>query len=215
MKVALIWLAPMLLTTLSPRIISAQSITAKLENPSESVKITEPAKMTLEQVFKMSDVIALVRVVSGDTENYKIAMYKTTVVKGFKGTDEGKTIYFGQYSGVRLGSDYVVFLRNAKEPAVPTTSPNAAYGTVKYLDVFNQGYTAMESSYSCVFDGIVPNQSCDYGVRICTDYIVLPKAVRAFPPEKDDPPFGCRWVRKSKFVSLLDEFAEPGVVHVP
>ncbi len=215
MKVALIFLAPALFATFALEIISAQSVTAKLENPTESVTITEPAKMTLEQVFKLSDVVALVRIVSGDADNYKIAIYKAVVVKGFKGTEEGKTIYFGQYSGVRLGDEYVLFLRNAKEPAIPTRSPTAAYGTVKYLDVFNQGYTAMESSYSCVFDGKVPNQSCDYGVRVCTDYIVLPKPVHAFPPEKDDPPFGCRWVRKSKFISLLDEFAEPGAVHVP
>jgi hypothetical protein len=87
---------------------------------------------------------------------------------------------------------------------------------VKYLEVFNQGYSTMESSYACIFDGSVPEQSCDYGVRICTDYITLPKGVRAFPPEKDDPPFGCRWVRKSKFTSLLNEFAEqPGVLQMP
>jgi hypothetical protein len=215
MKVALFFLAPMLFATLPPRIISAQSITAKFENPTESVTMTEPAKMTLDQVFKLSDVVAVVRIVSGDAENYKIAIYKAVVVKGFKGTEEGKTIYFGHYSGVRLDYEYVLFLRKAREPAVPTKSPTAAYGTVKYFDVFNQGYTAMESSYSCVFDGRVADQSCDYGVKVCTDYISLPKDLRAFPPEKDDPPFGCRWVRKSKFLSLLDEFAGPGVVHVP
>lgn len=210
MKVAHILIAPTFIATLTT---SAQSITVKTNN--ESVTITEPAKMTLENVFKLSDLVAVVHIISGDAENYKFSLYKATVVKAFKGTEAGSIIYFGPYSRVRLDDEYVVFLRNSQEPAVPTKSATAAYGTVKYLNVFNQGYTAMESSYSCVFDGRVPDQSCDYGVRVCTDYIVLPKPIHAFPPEKDDPPFGCRWVRKSKFLSLLDEFAEPGVVQVP
>jgi hypothetical protein len=164
----------------------------------------------------MADVVAVVRIVSGDTENYKTAVYKAVVVTGFKETAKGQTLYFGPFIGQELGWEYVVFLRNGKEAAVPTTSPTAGHGAVKYLEVFNEGYSQMESSYACVFDGSVSNQSCDYGVRVCTDYIVLPRVVRAFPREKNDPPFGCRWVRKSKFISILDELAkEPGVVQLP
>lgn len=64
----------------------------------------------------------------------------------------------------------------------------------------------METSYECVFDGKEIAQKCDYGVRVCTDYIKLPSGMPAFPPEDDDPPFGCRWVRKSLFLPLLDSF---------
>jgi hypothetical protein len=65
----------------------------------------------------------------------------------------------------------------------------------------------MEGSYRCVFDGREINNECDYGIKVCTDYIVLPKGTPVFPPlEVDDVPFGCRWVRKSKFLSLLTEF---------
>ncbi len=67
----------------------------------------------------------------------------------------------------------------------------------------------MASSYSCVFDGKEIAQKCDYGVRVCTDYIKLPASVAAFPPEGNDPPFGCRWVRKTAFVDLLDTLAVP------
>lgn len=201
---------------LQPRAAVAQSITVKTNNPNEAVTITEPGRIELGQLFKMSDVVALVRIVSGDTESYKTAIYKAVVVIGFKGTAKEQTLYFGPFIGQRLGWEYVVFLRNVKELAVPATSPAAAYGTVKYLEVFNQGFSAMESSYECVFDGNDPAQHCDYGVRVCTDYIILPKEVSAFPPEENDPPFGYRWVRKSKFISLLDEFAEqPGIVQMP
>jgi hypothetical protein len=193
-----------------------QSIAVKANTPTETVTITEPARIELGLLFNVSDIVAVVKIVSGDTENYKTAIYKAVVLIGFKGTAKEQALYFGPFIGQKLGSEYIVFLRNAKEPAVPTTSQTASYGTVKYLEDFNQGYTTMESSYACIFDGNVPEQSCDYGVRVCTDYITLPKGVRAFPPEKDDPPFGCRWVRKSKFISLLDEFAErPGVVQMP
>jgi len=62
-------------------------------------------------------------------------------------------------------------------------------------------------SYECVFDGKDTAQQCDDGVRVCTDYIRLPKTVRAFPPVTENTPFGCRWVRKSVFVSLLEDLA--------
>ncbi len=67
----------------------------------------------------------------------------------------------------------------------------------------------MEISYECVFDGKDIAQRCDYGVRVCTDYIKLPKSMPTFPPMTEETPFGCRWVRKSVFLSLLDTLANP------
>ena len=68
----------------------------------------------------------------------------------------------------------------------------------------------MESSYECVFDGAEIAQKCDYGVRICTDYIKLPQSIAVFPEEEEnDAPFGCRWARKAAFVSLLDTLVIP------
>jgi len=51
-------------------------------------------------------------------------------------------------------------------------------------------------------------QGCDYGARVCTDYIKLPKSLPAFPPDSEDLPFGCRWVRKAAFISILDNLSE-------
>jgi len=62
----------------------------------------------------------------------------------------------------------------------------------------------METSYGCIFDGEDIAHRCDYGVKVCTDYIRLPKSMPTFPPKREDPPFGCRWVRKADFVSSLD-----------
>jgi hypothetical protein len=67
----------------------------------------------------------------------------------------------------------------------------------------------METSYQCVFDGQENDRDCDYGVRVCTNYIRLPKTISAFPPEDNDPPFGCRWVRKGVFIFLLEMLRDP------
>jgi hypothetical protein len=175
------------------------------ETETVTIDIKEPATIKLKQLFKMADIVAVVRIVSGDTENYKTAIYKAVVVKSFKGTADGKTLYFGPFIGDRLGWEYVVFLRGVKEPAVPTTITTAAYGVVNYFEVFNQGYSSMQSSYECVFDGKETNQECDDGVQVCTDYVVLPKNTPVFPSLDEVVPFGCRWVRKSKFLSLLTD----------
>jgi hypothetical protein len=174
---------------------------------SQVVTITEPGVYEISELFKSADVVALVRTVSGDTENYDHAVYKGEVIQSFKGLPRGATVYFGPFVGEKLGWEYVLFLRNVTKPITPKTTATASYGTVPYSEVFNKGYSSMESSYACVFDGTEITQKCDYSVRVCTDYIKLPKSMSAFPPDENDPPFGCRWVRKAVFISLLDTLA--------
>ena len=172
-----------------------------------SVTITEPGIYEIGDLFKTADVVALVRIVSGDAENYSCAIYKGEAVQSFKGSQKGMIVYFGPFTGRRLGEEYVLFLRNVDHPIEPTKAA-ASYGTVHYSRIFDEGYSSMETSYECVFDGDEIAQKCDYGVRICTDYIKLPKSMPAFPPEENDPPFGCRWVRKNTFLYLLADLGK-------
>jgi hypothetical protein len=169
--------------------------------------IHEPGTYELAKLFKQADRVVLAKVVAGDTEAYDVAIYKAEVVKSFKGGPAGETLYFGPFLGERLGSEYILFLRDVPKPITPKTTSSTGYGSIQYSEVFNEGYTAMQTSYECVFDGKDTAQKCDYGVRVCTDYIKLPKSIPAFPPEGNDPPFCCRWVRKAVFVSLLDGLA--------
>jgi hypothetical protein len=169
-----------------------------------NVVITEPGVYKLDELFKAADAVAVVKVLSGDTENYEKAVYKGEVIQSFKGTATGQTVYFGPFIGERLGWEYVLFLRNSPKPATPKKTANAPYGAVQYSEVFDEGYSSMETSYECVFQGKESAQRCDYAVRVCTDYIKLPKTVSTSPPEENDPPFGCRWVRKSIFLELLE-----------
>ena len=181
--------------------VSAQS--------SPDLTIAEPAVHTIGDLFKNADIVAVVKVLSGDTENYEHAVYKGEVVRSFKGAATGATVYFGPFVGERLGWEYFLFLHNKTKSLAPKTAASAGYGTIRYSEIFNQGYSSMESSYQCVFDGKEIAQKCDHGVRVCTDYIKLPKSISTFPTEESDPPFGCRWARKTAIISLLDTLASP------
>lgn len=66
----------------------------------------------------------------------------------------------------------------------------------------------METSYEFVFDGKAIAEHCDYAVRVCTDYIALPESLPTFPPITEDTLFGCLWVRKEAFISLLGTLSE-------
>jgi hypothetical protein len=67
----------------------------------------------------------------------------------------------------------------------------------------------LETSYACVFDGDQVLPKCDDAVRVCTDYIKLPKEMVTYPPEENAPPFGCRWVRKGGFLAILGSLGNP------
>jgi len=172
-----------------------------LAQKSKEMTTTEPGIYDLADLFKKADTVALVTVIAGDAEAYEIAIYKARVLKTFKSQAMGETIYFGPYLGERLGWEYVLFLRTAPEPIAAKST--LGYGTIHYSEVFDEGYSAMMTSYECVFDGKDIAQQCDYGVRVCTDYIKLPKSMPVFPPLTEDVDFGCRWVRKSVLLQEL------------
>jgi hypothetical protein len=206
----------LILGALHALIAIAQSDSEKTGQATDSITITEPGIIPLGQLFKMADEVAVVRVISGDTENYKTAVYKAVVVTSFKGTTSGQTIYVGPFIGQRLGWEYVVFLRSKKEPAVPKTTPKASFGTVKYLEVFNQGNSEMETSYECVFDGKDTVHQCDYGVRVCTNYTVLPEHT---PPVSVDGRICSVWMQVGAQIEVhfdTDELADQaGALQVP
>jgi hypothetical protein len=67
------------------------------------VTISEPGIYDLAGLFERADIVALVKVVSGDTESYGVALYKAEVVNNFKGASAGATIYFEPSTRERLG----------------------------------------------------------------------------------------------------------------
>jgi hypothetical protein len=173
---------------------------------SATVTINEPAKYSLSEMFSIADRVALVRVVAGDTEAYEVPVYKALVLTAYKGTSDGQVLYFGPYLGTELGSEYMLLLKDSPGVLEPQRA-NAPFGVVHISRVFNEGYSSMLMSYQCVFDGNVPSKSCDYAVRVCTDYVLLPKSLSTVLAGDVDAPFGCRWVRKSRFTATLEEMS--------
>jgi hypothetical protein len=171
-----------------------------------TVTITEPGSGSLDNYMNRADVVALVRVVAGDTEAYGVPIYKAEVIQGFKGAVAGQTIFFGRFVGTRLGWEYVLFLRDVKNPLIPKPNATTAFGTIRYAEVFNEGYSSMETSYECRFGA---DNQCDYGVRVCTDYVTLPADTPVSPPMTETTDFGCRWVRKTTLLSLLRQRSSP------
>src|SRR5689334_19620070 len=92
--------APRMLLLIIVAVISAQRFSAR---QSREITITEPGIYKLADLFKKADVVAILKIVSGDTENYDCAVYKAVVVKSFRGSEAGETVYFGPYVGERLG----------------------------------------------------------------------------------------------------------------
>jgi hypothetical protein len=166
-----------------------------------AITIREPGRFSLEELFQSADIVAKVKVLSGDSENYKgRALYKSTVISSFKGSATGRTIYFGPYLGNRIGWEYYVFLKTVPKPATPTGASGLDYGTVPSFDVFNEGYSQMVREYECG-----SGFGCAYAVRICTDYVVPPEDVRTYPPRSDTTPFGCRFILETEFEELLQK----------
>ena len=190
---------------ISADLAAAQRSQAQIKT--NGVTLSEPGVYQLADLFKHSDIVASVKIVSGDTENYDGAVYKAKVLTSFKGTSSDATIYFGRYVGERLGWEYFVFLQNA-DAVAPKHESASLYGKVPYYRVFNEGYSSMETGYKCIFDGDAVRDKCDYGVRVCTDYIKLPAKTPIFPATGENSPFGCRWVRKTVFVKLLESIRE-------
>jgi hypothetical protein len=165
---------------------------------------SEPGVYRIADLYRSADQVALVKVLSGDTESYEDAVYKGQVLKAFKGVSAKVTLYFGPFDGMKLGSEYLLFLKK-QQAALKPKQDGHGYGAVQYSKIFNEGYSSMLISYECVFDGNSPRESCQDAVRVCTDYIKLPKGVKTTPPESNDPPFGCRWVKRDQFISILEE----------
>jgi hypothetical protein len=165
----------------------------------ESITNVEPGTYTLQKLFDAADDVAIVEVVAGDTEAYESAVYKAKVLTRFKGAGTSEIIYFGPYIDTRLGGKYLVFLRTDKTIS-PLHKENPGFGAVPYSKVFNEGYSSMEISYECVFQG---SERCGYGIRVCTDYIKLPESIEISPEAEGYTPFGCRWARRDGVLAQL------------
>src|SRR5713226_579793 len=113
------------------------------------------APVKVNDLFKEADLVAIVRILSGDSEHYPVTVYKAKVITALKGTDLAETIYFGPFVGSGVGNEYLVFLKKSGNGIKPKDdSPGLNYGPVPlFFQIMYDGYTILPSAYACVFDG--------------------------------------------------------------
>ncbi len=163
--------------------------------------------------MKQADLVAIVRLLSGDIEHYPKAVYKAEVVQSFKGVQKGAIIYFGPFIGYGLGEELLVFLHHSErgiEPNQPVTNSGLSYGPISsfYL-VMYEGYSALRIQYDCVFDGKEIAQQCADGISVNTLQVVLPKSVKTYPSRtKGSSNEETKWVRKAVLVAYLQELSK-------
>ena len=166
---------------------------------------TSIVPVDLDELFHKADVVAHVRVVSGDTECNDVAIFKGEVLTSFKGLErKGDNVYFGPFVSYSVGGEYIVFLRDSglslanheKKPIpeeCPYYSPNNSYLSIMY-----EGYSVLPIEYTIeIPDG-------DYGVEVANTQVILPESLESYPRTwkfagaRDE-----RWVRKSDMIRYL------------
>jgi len=179
----------------------------------QTVTISEPAPVKVGDLLKQADLVAVIRIVSGDTEHYTSAVYKAEVLQPFKGVETGGTIYFGPFVKYGLGGEYLVFLRHSEkgiEPNQPVGVSGLDYGPIpSFYLVMYEGYGALPIEYDCVFDGKEIAQQCDYGMKVNIHQVVLPQSLKTYPSStKGSFSEDTRWVRKTAFLSFMQTISK-------
>jgi hypothetical protein len=168
--------------------------------------------VTLSDLFAQADEVALVKVVSGDSEDYKTTVYKAVIEQSFKGTKNGDTIFFAPFVGYGVGTEYFVFLKKGPTEN-PTSTESAAYGRIETLDrIMYAGYSILPVGYECVFGDVLDN--CDHSVQLNPEQIILPAAIETYPKGEATALTNYhKWVRKSAFLTELERIASRSERH--
>lgn len=174
----------------------------------ETVTTSDPAPVSLNALFAQADIVAFVRIHSGDAESYKQALYKAEVLIAYKGVKEKEIVYFAPFIGYGVGEEYLVFLKKTDkrigeqidESVKPNRSPYDP--TQNYYRIMYDGYSVMPISYECFFDG-KDSDKCDYGVKFNTYQVELPATLKTFPKDVGEFSPDKKWVRRKAVKAAL------------
>lgn len=175
---------------------------------SETITVSEPATVSLLALFAQADIVAFVKIHSGDAESYKLTLYEAEILDGYKGAKERDVIYFAPFIGYGVGEEYLVFLKNADkrigeqidESVKPNRAPYDANKT--YFRIMYDGYSVMPVSYECFFDG-KNAEKCGYGVKFNTYQVKLPATLKTFPKDVGEFSPDKKWVRREAIKAEL------------
>ena len=114
--------------------LADRSFVVTAASAQQPIEISEPSMVALSDLFKQADIVAVVQILTGDSESYGSAVYKSKVLMQFKGAADNEELYFGPFIGYGV-NEYVAFLRHAKSgPKLHgqrLTNTSIAYGAVE------------------------------------------------------------------------------------
>lgn len=187
-------------------------------NFSVPVDATVIGGISLDEIYRRADFVALVQVIEGKTIiplDDKVddcsSKYKGRIIKRFKGEDT-QDIEFGHFNGLMIGNRYLVFL----------TKPSKEYRNIISTDSLSVGieqrihqkcgdqWTGMN-----VMQGIhgamlvdQPNY-VDWAVKVPTRFIGMPASFRSTPTPPATPidfTIDPVWILESEVFKLLESF---------
>jgi hypothetical protein len=166
------------------RVVEPDHFTVSAPAPTVTYTTLDPAVVTIGELFREADVVAIIRILPGESE--------MEVLSGFKGARAGEKLGFTRYSNTSIGAEYLVFLRR----------PHG--GEPGYVGMY-QGYGVMPVDQVCAFAGRDKNRGCDSGVEIDTYQVRLPKRIRTYPSQSENG--NKKWVKRS---ALVTPSVQPG-----
>lgn len=139
----------------------------------------------IDSLYKNSVFVGIVRVVEGKLiENFG-CKYKAEILTCLKG-DSTKYLEFGEYGGVKIGWEYLVFLSresenindclivesddNDIEDTIPNNKQKIKLQEVLYIKY--AGFGLMPIDYSI--------EATDYAIDISTSYVLMPKSIKRY-----------------------------------
>jgi len=205
----IVWIGVITLGAAQPTRVAAapSSVPAKEKVEKVLVVSRDPATVSLGNLFREADVVALITVLAGDAENYANVVYKASVVQAFKGAHEHDVIYFGPFRSYSIGSEYVVALK-ATSKTLGDLGTQASGSVVPfrpeapYLRVMYEGYSVMAVSYTCQ----IP--ACDWAIEVSDEQVLLPNRLATVPSGCHNGASSFVWVRKRDFLSELSRQRE-------
>ena len=176
----------------------------------QTVVLTEPVIIRLENLFQMADTVALVKVLSGDTQNYPKVIYKAEVVKSFKERLLGKRFISGRAWELDWAGSIFSSFGMWQSPWRPTP-PQALTTELSIIPKCSTRVTVrwrpLTNVYSMGRTLLRSVATARESVRTTSSF---QNRCTPSPPMTEDTPFGCRWVRKEALLSALDTLHESG-----
>jgi hypothetical protein len=171
------------------------------QRKTETITISEPATVSLASLFAQADIVAFVKIHSGDAESYKLTLYEAEVLDAYKGAKQKDVIYFAPFIGYGVGEEYLVFLKKSDkrigeqiDERVKANHPPYD-ATQIYYRIMYDGYSVLLISYECFFDG-KDSDKCGYGVKFNTSQVELPSTLKTFPKNVGEFSPDKKWVRR-------------------